>query len=289
MPTTPKQYRLKKDAPGAEKGLIYRQVTGTDLYTCDSELIIPPVFSKQIVENNPDWFEPIDEEKPPSNQKYKMTKPFWGYEPPEGSLYDENEIVFQVTYPTQQDALSGQINLPDQTLTPKDLPEYFEVVKTEPITPRAQFYVNGATMRKVEEGRRYWYINSGGVVHRDTWLDLETDNQRLKFRNVFLTEEAAEKWAYCLEVQARLEREIARIHEEEGWVRDWSNGTQKKFYLEYFFQEKERQYDYTLWSRDKNIVMSEKARDHMLNKSKVSDNEYFAFLGLVDLVEVKNS
>ena len=52
-------YRLLKDLPDVNAGMVYWK-TDSGWYTCARSLIN---FPDGLVENNPDWFEPIDDEK----------------------------------------------------------------------------------------------------------------------------------------------------------------------------------------------------------------------------------
>lgn len=158
-------------------------------------------------------------------------------------------------------------------------PQWFEEIKEKP--KKVLTYSNGALVDEPEEDTPVWIID----FENKNVLSAIYDENELNIRQIFPTKQAATKWAYCLEVQARLEKEIIKIHDEEGWICDWEDMTQQKYHLSYNHEYKERD-SYELDYFNGGIQMSKKAKEYMLNKSKVSDNEYFAFLGLVDLVDI---
>lgn len=99
------KYRLKKDLPdGSKEGDTYKHKVGTDLVyineTREQRMKIP-YFA---VENNPDWFEPIEDEiRVVGIGKYQKSETF-------DSMFSTNKEFSNEKYPLIKQAIENIIN-----------------------------------------------------------------------------------------------------------------------------------------------------------------------------------
>lgn len=56
-----KRYRLKKDLPDIKAGDIFQNFTGKYYVSSPSNFFYGYTYPKEVVENSPDWFEPIED------------------------------------------------------------------------------------------------------------------------------------------------------------------------------------------------------------------------------------
>jgi len=129
-------------------------------------------------------------------------------------------------------------------------------------------YPNGAVVEAVEDGK-YFYITNNGAVDFYYFKNDLVDKYNLLIRNVFLTQEEAEKEAKRKKRYYEIINEIEKINREQEWIADWNDDNQKKWYLFYSYMSDclnnrfVRNKAYTC--RRSNIYMSEKAIDWVMS------------------------
>jgi len=84
-------------------------------------------------------------------------------------------------------------------------------------------------------GEAYFYLNERGDVRGDINICTKTEDALIAIGNCYPTEAAARRQAQKLEVLQKI-REIAA---SDGWVADWEDGSQTKFYPMYDYRNKE--------------------------------------------------
>lgn len=87
---------------------------------------------------------------------------------------------------------------------------------------------------KPKIGNEYFYISSRRIM-QDKWLDMDIDNDRLEFGNVFETEEEAIKERDRLKTWRRLKQYAKKVN--EGWEPDWEDEYETKYYHYYKYSE----------------------------------------------------
>jgi len=99
---------------------------------------------------------------------------------------------------------------------------------------------------KPEDGDRYWYVNSYGMVDNNYWISKAPHHDiRFQLGNVFKTQEECRAW---IDRQKAIVRVNDRIDElNDGWVADWSDPNQTKHAI-YYDQRLEGFYSYG-WTR----------------------------------------
>lgn len=82
-----------------------------------------------------------------------------------------------------------------------------------------------------EIGEKYWYLFATGEVANYIWKNDKTDNDLFTQGNVFLTQQEAQKEAQYRKLRAKY---VAYVKEyNDGWVADWSDKEQVKYYLQW--------------------------------------------------------
>ena len=85
--------------------------------------------------------------------------------------------------------------------------------------------IDGGGVFEPEYGQKYWVISYGGNTFDSSWVDACVDDDRYALGNCFQTRQSAED-------AARVLRLIQKAREsQDGFVPDWENQTQKKYYL----------------------------------------------------------
>lgn len=118
---------------------------------------------------------------------------------------------------------------------------------------------------------------------RYTWdtYSGESCKEYCKISNsIFLLPQEAQEECEAKNIRARLMRKIKEIDRENGWVCDWNNRKQKKYFL--FISSCKDCYDIsTGWDfcLFRPNVMSEQAKNYMMSDA-VSDREFKMFLGI---------
>ena len=93
------------------------------------------------------------------------------------------------------------------------------------------------TIYNLEKGDTYWFID-GFIPFLTFWKDNSTDIAQLTHGNIYLTEQDAKD-----ELRAR--KLIAKAKESQrGFVPDWGDGEQRKYYIYYSFEYLELIYHY---------------------------------------------
>ena len=132
--------------------------------------------------------------------------------------------------------------------------------------------------KKPEMNQIYWFKNGSGAVTAviaDTWLDAYADVKRLDYGNVYLSE--AEAYADA-ETDRKHNRMRAWLREnDDGWVADWGNDTQRKWYMRFNHYENKWVIDSVFQYEGIGMVYmsspnAEKLRD-LLNSGEVLENE----------------
>ena len=144
--------------------------------------------------------------------------------------------------------------------------------------PKVKYNENGSLAVKPEIGDTYWFINSYGKVDYAGWTDDHMDYYHFQTENCFDTEEAGLIWADVLKTHYRLLEKIKEINESVGWVADWENENQPKYYLSYFDSKVRSEYVYC--TRSSLIFMSKEAKDYIMS-DEVSDEDRIKFLKIV--------
>ena len=76
----------------------------------------------------------------------------------------------------------------------------------------------------------YWYVNSMGFIHTETWDELDTDKAMFEMGNVYPTKEAAEQARDRQLATVKVVRRIAELNSDQGWVADWSDPDMYKYF-----------------------------------------------------------
>ena len=112
---------------------------------------------------------------------------------------------------------------------------------------------------KPNNGDRYWCIDSFGGIDFSYWGSDHHHNYRLSQGNVYKTKELAEK---ALEFSKKDEQVLKRqienwlVCNDDGWVADWKDDTQKKYNVYFGCLLREWDYDFTFINKGRDIVMS---------------------------------
>lgn len=80
-----------------------------------------------------------------------------------------------------------------------------------------------------KHGRRYWYL-SGYLVECADWSGSYDDLNRWERGNVYFTEAEAQAAVRVRIAVASINREVVRLNKAQGWVVDWGNVCEKKYY-----------------------------------------------------------
>jgi hypothetical protein len=143
-------------------------------------------------------------------------------------------------------------------------------------------YPNGAVVEDLEFDQGHYCIYDAQVVYRGRYYSNE-DKYDLLTRNIFLTQEEAERELERKIRYFEIINEIDKINRDENWVADWRDGNQKKWYLFYSYMSDclnnrfVRDKAYTC--RRSNIYMSEKAIDWVMN---LPDEDKKILIGIYD-------
>lgn len=124
----------------------------------------------------------------------------------------------------------------------------------------------------------YFFVDGRGQVYNTTWDDDELDEWRYSERNLFKTEEEAEKHLAYLKARAAILDHADEVN--EGWVPDWSSMSELKYSIYYFHKSHKslRAYE-NVGMQGATIIhyKSEEAAQDAINK--VGD-EYLTVLGV---------
>lgn len=98
------KYRLKKDLPEIKAGSFFILVENSDVYECGRESGKYTHLPTSYVENNPDWFEPIEDEiRVVGIWKYQKSETF-------DSMFSTNKEFSNEKYPLIKQAIENIIN-----------------------------------------------------------------------------------------------------------------------------------------------------------------------------------
>ena len=87
---------------------------------------------------------------------------------------------------------------------------------------------------KPKNGEKYYFIISSLEIIYETYVNAETDNNRLSKRNCYKTEE-----------EAQFALDMYNFCKERSFKQDWENSNQLKYYLYLDYNNKEANYNYT--------------------------------------------
>ncbi len=140
-------------------------------------------------------------------------------------------------------------------------------------------YHNGAVVEALEKEQHYFCISDCSEVGFSYFYNDDADKYRLLTRNVFLTEEEAEKEAKRRKRYYEIINEIDRINREEIWVADWNDDDKAKESL-YYDCTNNRFFSETAYSYRQNaIYMCKKAIDWVMN---LPDEDKKILIGIYD-------
>lgn len=108
-----------------------------------------------------------------------------------------------------------------------------------------------------KKGEKYFYLNYGDV---SSCCNIDnSDKEILKHDQVFRTAEEAEKADQQRMAKVRILKRIAEENAKEGWVCDWSNKKQRKYFYYYDHIDDELSIDYYVFcqSIETDFYMSE--------------------------------
>lgn len=142
-------------------------------------------------------------------------------------------------------------------------------------------YPNGAVVEALEKEQRYFYINNCGDVGFYYFYNDYVDKYALLTRNVFLTQEEAEKEAKRRKRYFEIINEIDRINRKENWVAKWSDANQSKEYLYYTYISNRFHFicDKTYTCRQHCIYMCKKAIHWVMS---LPDKDKKILIGIYD-------
>ncbi len=143
-------------------------------------------------------------------------------------------------------------------------------------------YHNGAVVESLEDEQPYFYIEDSGAIEEAYYSsDYLLTNHRLLTRNVFLSEEEAEKEAKRQIRYFEIINNIEKINREEGWVADWNDNSQAKWHLYYYYENMYNRFfrDKTYSCRQNGIYMCKKAIDWVMN---LPDEDKKILIGIYD-------
>ncbi len=126
-------------------------------------------------------------------------------------------------------------------------------------------YPNGAVVEDLK-GKEYFYIYCGSVVFNEYFNNDVVYKYKLLTRNVFLTQEEAERELKRKIRYYEIINEIDRINREENWVADWSDDDQAKWHLYYLYYNMYNRFirDEVYSYRQNGIYMCKKAIDWVM-------------------------
>ena len=84
------------------------------------------------------------------------------------------------------------------------------------------------TVYDLKDGDKYLFLTNLGTIMTGIWRNDDSDHNRLRFGNVFLTEEDAKFASKRLKVIAELKKYAKEFSDEE-----WSNAKLPKYYISY--------------------------------------------------------
>jgi len=99
-------------------------------------------------------------------------------------------------------------------------------VEYEPEKPKSNVLF---ALDPLETHKRYWFIDSQGIVKSEQWEDADIDLNRLYLNNVFLAKENAQKQADRNKLLADIERFAVQNNGEI----DWSEVNKTKYFISY--------------------------------------------------------
>ena len=83
---------------------------------------------------------------------------------------------------------------------------------------------------KPKYGEEYWFIDSTGDIVSDKWIGAHSSESRYALGNVYRTKEEAQAALDKQLATVRILDRIAELNDEHGWVADWDDEGQSKYY-----------------------------------------------------------
>ena len=97
---------------------------------------------------------------------------------------------------------------------------------------------------KPKKGEEYWCIGGDGNIFSVKWMGSHSSEFRYALGNVYRTKEEAQAALDKQLATVRVLDRIAELNAEQGWVVDWGDSDQYKFYLAFCHQYEEIDRDF---------------------------------------------
>lgn len=156
-----------------------------------------------------------------------------------------------------------------------------EVQKTPVKPPEPLKYRNGSLVERPKKSQKYYYHTEGNfydyVDHNNCDED-QLDLGRLFKHNCFATAEEAQIHLDNTIIYNKIYKRIKEIDRENGWVCDWEDKKQSKYYVFLNFFNSKKSFLIIFFCRAQGIIyMSEQAKDWLMS-AEVSDEEFKIFV-----------
>jgi hypothetical protein len=139
-------------------------------------------------------------------------------------------VTFDMVHDAEKHITEAKENWRHCKMTYKELQEKIARLETELTEVKEKIAAlpkRADGVFKPQDGQKYWFISGAGGVYEGWWNDHQVDHNRYAIGNCFPNKQAAKDVVRALKLTQKA-RET-----QNGFVPDWENGEQNKYFLDF--------------------------------------------------------